>query len=170
MEERLIFINSWNEWAEGCHLEPDERFGFAWLNATSLALHELPQPSQKNDPSCIIPPAEQCNKVQRLRETVRLTISVLFYHRDDLIPSFLQSLLPQIRSAKSRGDISCWLYLSLTTKSHLQCRQISGVSSTLFFPRPQATFTSGKTVSMLASAPVIMPSFRERVRHFPYVK
>ena len=54
--------------------------------------------------------------MRRLPDTVRLTISVLFYHRDDLIPSFLQSLLPQIRSAKSRGDISCRLYLVFNYK------------------------------------------------------
>ena len=39
-ERKFIFLKSWNEWAEGNHLEPDLRYGHGWLKAIQDVLDE----------------------------------------------------------------------------------------------------------------------------------
>lgn len=40
-DERVVFINAWNEWCEGNYIEPDQRFGHDYLQSVSNALDSV---------------------------------------------------------------------------------------------------------------------------------
>jgi hypothetical protein len=40
LEHRIVFVRSWNEWAEGNHIEPDLRYGSAFLHVLKEEVHD----------------------------------------------------------------------------------------------------------------------------------
>ncbi len=45
--KEFTFVNAWNEWGEGMHLEPDEKYGYGYLEALKRALSDYREIDEK---------------------------------------------------------------------------------------------------------------------------
>lgn len=97
-DERLLFINAWNEWAEGCHLEPDARYGHAFLDATGRVLFGRAEPPPAV-PRAETRASEQDESIMRVDETQNPGASNEI--RPDPLPS--ATAAPMSGSAVSRA-------------------------------------------------------------------
>lgn len=95
-DEKLVFVNAWNEWAEGSHLEPDRKFGYGYLQATYDVLSDYDQPSQSTATAVV----QQRNQLA----------AIVHLHYPDVLAE-LQALLKNLQA------VGCDLYFTATSGS-----------------------------------------------------
>lgn len=58
-EHQIVIVKSWNEWAEGNHLEPDLRYGHAYLDVVREEIVRSTAQPAENDTDARDPPADR---------------------------------------------------------------------------------------------------------------
>lgn len=103
-DRRFVFINAWNEWGEGAHLEPSAATGFSYLNAT---LDVVSDRSPFHFDICddgVCWKLLKGKKPQRITEVFRAAIHIHLYYVD---------LLDEFISFLKRMEIPFDLYISV---------------------------------------------------------
>lgn len=118
-DEKIVFINAWNEWAEGAYLEPDRRYGYAFLEETRKMLHALPGKYFTNHQNELIFPGRKNNDTALIAHV---------YYED-----FIQDLVPVI--SRYRGAVD--FYFSIPeSKPGLAARLFEEVPEALILKVP----------------------------------
>ncbi|MFZ5491986.1 MAG: glycoside hydrolase family 99-like domain-containing protein [Pseudomonadota bacterium] len=109
--ERLVFVNAWNEWAEGTYLEPDRRYGYAYLHATATLLRDY------YDRTGVDERIRASNALFRKRHESALVAH--WYYFD---------LFDDLKSQLARTDA---LDVFMTVPEHISSEQIDAITSSL---------------------------------------
>lgn len=74
-DKQFMFINAWNEWAEGTYLEPDKKTGYANINTFSRALYKLPFMKELVN-------ITECSSINYFEDKTEIAVQAHIYYTD----------------------------------------------------------------------------------------
>lgn len=120
-EKRLVFINAWNEWAEGAYLEPDRKYGRAYLKATKSVLDSIAS-SMSSDGNG--PNGDFLDRRTEKRSNTAIILHVYY-------PELVKEILRYLRNLKD----DCDLFVSIPTTVDFSEDEIRKRHSNVYFYR-----------------------------------
>ena len=115
-KENFVFINAWNEWAESAYLEPDRKYGYAYLQATYDVLRSFSSNKKYNTISIL-----KSSKITKKHETA--VILHLYY------PELWEEIKGYLDNLEENYD----LYVSIPTDVEFDTKIISQNHSSSYF-------------------------------------
>ncbi|MER8848740.1 MULTISPECIES: glycoside hydrolase family 99-like domain-containing protein [Mesorhizobium] len=115
-DERLVFINAWNEWAEGAYLEPDNRDELAYLRAVRNSVFQGHRLEHLSD--------SVVNSLPALKLFPRIALVVHAYYPE---------LLPEILNIASENPFPIKVFVTTVKEREEQVRECLEQYSIPFF-------------------------------------